>query len=106
MTSSQIAKLRRNEVKKGLALAALIQGRDANNRPIYAYVAVPGEKWEDFEKAQRLGNFNPAKYGTVLAAGSGEPAEEVKKKMESEYGVNHASTFVLPGKSGKSGETS
>lgn len=67
----------------------LLRGEDKNGEKIYAYVALRADKLEEFMAAHSKGVFYPEEYGVVLESGSGEPSDEVKKKMTSEYGFNH-----------------
>lgn len=74
----------------------LVRGEDPDGQPIYAYVAVRADKLEDFMAAQQSGIFYPEEYGIIVESGSGEPTDEVKKRMETEYGFNHAAMLNIP----------
>jgi hypothetical protein len=68
---------------------ALVRGEDAQGASIFAYVAVQAANVEDFMKAQESGTFYPEDYGVVLATGKGEPTEELIRKIEQDYGIDH-----------------
>ena len=53
------------------------------------YVAVLADKLVDFMEAEKSGMFYPEDYGMIIEAGKGEPANEVRKKMETQYGFGH-----------------
>jgi hypothetical protein len=74
----------------------LVRGESPDGEPIYAYVAVRADKLEDFMAAQETGTFYPEDFGVVIEAGEGYPAEEVRKKMEDEYGFNHEAMTDIP----------
>jgi hypothetical protein len=74
----------------------LLRGDDTNGGKIYAYVAIRADKLEDFMEAQKNGVFYPEEYGVIIESGAGEPSDEVKKKMTSEYGFNHDSMVDIP----------
>ena len=67
----------------------LVRGEDPDGGKIYAYVAIRADKLEAFMEAQKQGTFYPEDYGIVVESGQGEPSEEVKHKMTTEYGFNH-----------------
>ena len=74
----------------------LVRGESPEGEPIYAYVAVRADKLEAFMKAQETGPFYPDEYGVIVEAGEGEPSEEVRKRMEEEYGFNHQAMLDMP----------
>lgn len=74
----------------------LVRGEDPDGQPIYAYVAVRADKLEEFMAAQKSGIFYPEEYGIIVESGSGEPTEEVRRKMETEYGFNHEAMLNIP----------
>lgn len=74
----------------------LVRGESPEGEPIYAYVAVRADKLEAFMKAQEVGPFYPDEYGVIVEAGEGEPSEEVRKRMEEEYGFNHQAMLDMP----------
>ncbi len=74
----------------------LVRGENPDGKPIYAYVAVRADKLEDFMEAQKSGMFYPEDYGVIIENGEGEPADEIRKKMETEYGFNHQAMMDIP----------
>ncbi len=74
----------------------LLRGEDTTGGKIYAYVAIRADKLEDFMEAQKKGVFYPEEYGVIIESGVGEPSDEVKAKMTSEYGFNHESMVDIP----------
>jgi hypothetical protein len=74
----------------------LLRGDDVDGGKIYAYVAIRADKLEEFMAAQKKGVFYPEEYGVIIESGSGEPSDEVKQKMTSEYGFNHESMVDIP----------
>lgn len=74
----------------------LVRGDDADGSPIYAYVGVRADKLKEFMEAQKHGMFHPEEYGVVIEAGQGDPDDDVRKKMESEYGFNHDGMLDIP----------
>lgn len=67
----------------------LVRGENPDGKKIYAYVAVRADKLESFMEAQKQGTFYPEDYGIVVESGEGEPSDEVKSRMTTEYGFNH-----------------
>lgn len=74
----------------------LVRGEDPNGKPIYAYVAVRADKLEEFMTAQKEGTFYPEDYGVIVESGEGEPAPDVRARMEKEYGFNHEAMVDIP----------
>lgn len=74
----------------------LVRGESPEGQSIYAYVAVRADKLEDFMKAQKSGMFHPDDYGVIVESGEGEPDEEVRRRMEEEYGFNHKAMLDIP----------
>ncbi|MFO1243108.1 MAG: hypothetical protein U1E36_07955 [Rickettsiales bacterium] len=83
----------------------LVRGESPDKKPIYAYVAVRADKLEEFMEAQKTGMFYPEDYGVIIESGEGEPAPEVREKMEKEYGFNHQLMVDIPDEKGASGLT-
>lgn len=67
----------------------LVRGETPEGDKIYAYVAIRADRLEAFMEAQKKGTFYPEDFGIVIEAGEGEPSDEVKHKMTTEYGFNH-----------------
>lgn len=73
----------------------LVRGENPNGGTIFTYVAVRADKLQEFMEAQKSSVFYPEDYGVIIESGEGEPAEEIRKKMEDEYGFNHAGMIDL-----------
>ncbi len=67
----------------------LVRGENEGGAPIYAYLAVRADRLQDFIRAQNSGAFSPEDYGVIIESGEGEPAVEVRQRMERDYGFNH-----------------
>jgi hypothetical protein len=74
----------------------LVRGENPDGEPIYAYVAVRADKLQEFMAAQQDGTFYPEDYGVIIEAGEGEPSDEVRHTMETEYGFNHEAMVDIP----------
>ena len=74
----------------------LVRGEDTQGEPIYAYVGVRADKLDAFIAAQSSGTFYPDEHGVVIESGHGEPSDEVKKRMEVDYGFNHDTMTDVP----------
>lgn len=77
----------------------LLRTKTVAGKPVFAYVAVQGDRLAEFRDAFQNDHFNPADYGRILECGEGnEPPEDIKRYMEEEYGFDHESglsaTFV------------
>lgn len=68
----------------------LVRGEATDGTPLYAYVGVRADKLQEFMEAQQQGAFYPEKFGVIIESGTGEPSEEVRAKMERDYGFNHS----------------
>lgn len=77
----------------------MLRGKDADNEPIYAYVAVRADMLEAFMAAQQKPDFNPEDYGVIVESGTGDPSPEVLERMEKDYGFNHEQVVHLSAKS-------
>lgn len=74
----------------------LVRGNGTDGAPIYAYVGVRADKLDAFIAAQHSGTFYPDEHGVIIASGEGEPTDEVKKRMETDYGFDHATMMSVP----------
>ena len=74
----------------------LVRGENPDTKPIYAYVAVRADKLETFMEAQKSGMFYPEDYGVIIESGENDPSDEVREKMEREYGFNHKAMMDIP----------
>lgn len=79
--------LRRMEEEAGIL--TLVTGTLADGADHYAYAVIPPRKYIEFKAAQEKGDYNLAEFGEIVAHGPGKtPPEDVKKRMEDEYGAN------------------
>jgi hypothetical protein len=74
----------------------LVRGQNPEGAPIFAYVAVRGDKLSEFMKSQESGMFYPEDFGVIVESGEGEPSEEIRRRMETEYGFNHDGMTDIP----------
>jgi len=74
----------------------LVRGEDPNGKAIFAYVGVRADMLESFMKAQSTGLFYPEEHGVIVESGYGEPTEEIRNKMSSEYGFDHDGMIDIP----------
>jgi len=66
----------------------LLQGSNMFGDSVYSYVRLIGRSLREmFAKMQKGENFKPAEYGEVLAAGRGEPSDEVRAEMRETYNM-------------------
>ncbi len=69
-------------------IVILLQGTNLAGDEVYSYVKVIGRDLKRMFAKMRAGeNFRPAEYGEVIAAGSGEPPEDVREEMKKEYNM-------------------
>lgn len=60
----------------------LLQGRNVYNDIIFTYLQLTLRSLQQLrEKMRKQEDFMPAEYGTVLAAGKGEPSPEMRSEM-------------------------
>jgi hypothetical protein len=92
-----VTKLTRTEqiIAEKTVCVLLVRGESPDGKKIFAYLAIRADKLESFMEAQKQGTFFPEDYGIVLEAGEGEPSDEVKHKMTTEYGFNHEAMLDL-----------
>lgn len=63
-------------------VVALVQGTNLFGDKIYSYVQLPLRKYIEMARLMRDGKkFKSSDFGTVLAAGKGEPTAELKQEM-------------------------
>jgi NADPH-dependent ferric siderophore reductase len=74
----------------------LVKGESPEEIAIYAYVAVRADRLQEFMAAQGTETFYPEDFGVIIEAGEGEPAEDVRRKMETEYGFNEEAMIGIP----------
>lgn len=66
----------------------LMQGKNTFGDRIYSYLKVTLTDLKRMQfNASEGSPFNPSDYGTVVAAGQGEPPPEVIQEIESTYNV-------------------
>lgn len=70
------------------SVVILMQGKNTFGDRIYSYLKVTLNDLKRMQFNASEGNpFNPSDYGTVIAAGQGEPTAEIKQEIESNYKV-------------------
>lgn len=68
----------------------LAKGVAFDGHPYWAYMVVPPGNLIPFQQEQASGNNALLDYGHILALGYGEePPEDVRKRMEEKYEINH-----------------
>jgi hypothetical protein len=78
-----------------LTFVCFIRTQDEAGLDWWAYLAVPGLKLQQFQQQLEHKHFVPETYGTVLAKGFGEPSDDIKLKMEKEYGCKAGKTLGI-----------
>lgn len=73
----------------------MLRGKNSDNDDVYAYVAVRADNIDHFIEAQHQPNFNPEDYGIILESGIGAPHDNIREKMEREYGFQHEKAVEL-----------
>ncbi|MEI7668600.1 MAG: hypothetical protein WCJ33_00780 [Pseudomonadota bacterium] len=69
-------------------IVILLQGNNIFGDSVYSYLELNGASLRKVFSCMQTGeNFKPADFGTVLAAGRGEPSDEVKEEMKKEYNM-------------------
>lgn len=69
-------------------IVILLQGTNLFGDRVYSYLQLMGKALKEmFAKMQAGQNFKPADFGTVLAAGRGDPSEEIRKEMKEKYNM-------------------
>lgn len=59
-----------------------VQGENTSGDAVYAYIQLPVDRVEDLRERLVTGEqFVPSELGTVIAAGRGQPTEEVKAEI-------------------------
>lgn len=93
-----MTKLSRSEqiIAEKTVCVLLVRGESPEGSPIYAYVAVRADKLEDFMEAQKSGMFYPEDFGVIIEAGEGDPTDEIRERMERDYGFNHKMMIDIP----------
>ena len=66
----------------------LLQGANLFGDAVYSYLQLTGRHLKDmFGKMQAGENFKPSDFGAVLAAGRGQPPQEVREEMAATYNM-------------------
>lgn len=69
-------------------IVILLQGNNIFGDTVYCYLEITGASLKKvFACMQKGENFKPADFGTVLAAGRGEPSDDVRDEMRREYNM-------------------
>lgn len=64
----------------------LLRGKNSFGDHIYSYVKVSLPNIKRLYESLTVGtNFNPSDFGEVVAAGTGEPSDEVKAEIAAQY---------------------
>ena len=68
----------------------LCRGNGENGKPCWAYMCIKPSMAKSFKEAREKGAFDIEDYGTIIEYGEGiSPSDDVKRRMEREYGMNH-----------------
>jgi len=71
-------------------MVVLLRAYDDRGKPIWAYLCMKPSMAEELSAARLKGDLDLNDFGTILESGSGhEVPEDVKKRMERDFGVNH-----------------
>jgi len=71
-------------------IVILCRGKDKYDRDFWAYMCIKPSMADAFRQARDSGAFNITEFGTIIEAGEGtEPSDEVKRRMERDFGVRH-----------------
>lgn len=77
----------------------LVRGQSPDGGSVYAYVAVRADKLDEFVEAQGRDPFYPDEHGVIIESGVGDPSEEVRERMERDYGFNHQAMLDIQDRS-------
>lgn len=84
------------ELSEQTVAILLVRGEDKDDGlPLFAYVAVRVDRIEEFMEAQSSDLFYPEDYGVIIESGKGKPSQEIRKKMEDDYGFDHTNMIDL-----------
>lgn len=68
----------------------LCRGTNEKGGACWAYMCIKPSMAKAFKDARDKGAFDLEDYGTIIEHGDGEePSEEVKRRMEKDFGMNH-----------------
>lgn len=66
----------------------LVNGNNMFGDKVYSYIKFTLKNFRDMRDAMQKGeNFKPSDYGEVVAAGRGEPSQELRDEMRVQYGL-------------------
>lgn len=75
----------------------LLFGKNSFGDKIYSYLKITLSALQNLKAAVQAGNgFNPSDFGTVVAAGKGEPTDAVRAEVAATYQVVDARKTVTP----------
>jgi hypothetical protein len=75
-----------NEEFRDKEIVVLVNGRNVFNEQIYCYLKTPLKNFPIIkERLEKKEQFDLREYGSVVAAGTGEPSEEIKEEMRTLY---------------------
>lgn len=70
------------------SVVILMQGKNTFGDRIYSYVKLTLADLKRMQGAIQAGNpFNPSDFGSVVAAGKGEPTDEIRAEIASAYKI-------------------
>jgi tetratricopeptide (TPR) repeat protein len=79
----------------------LLQGKNVRGMQVYCYLLIPYRRIRDLEAAMDgKGGFNLTDFGEVLAAGTGDPPQEVRDEIDRKYPTVKRAAVMLPGGKG------
>lgn len=71
-------------------IMVLCRGKDENNQPCWAYLAIKPSMAKAFHDARERGRFEIGDYGTIIESGSGTTVpKDVQQRMARDYGVRN-----------------
>ena len=69
-------------------IVILLQGNNMFGNRVYTYVKLLGKHLKEmFDVMKKGDNFKPSDFGTVIAAGVGDPPQEVRDEMREQYNM-------------------
>lgn len=72
------------------SIMILCRGIGENGKPCWAYMCIKPSMAKSFKEARDKGAFDIEEYGSLIECGDGvEPSDEIKIRMERDYGINH-----------------
>lgn len=70
------------------SVVLLMQGKNTFGDRIYSYLKLTLKDMARMQEASQSGQpFSPSDFGTVVAAGQGEPTAEIRQEVEATYKV-------------------